>query len=136
MPPPDPAACETIVLGLLQGPAELLPISSSAHVGLVPWLMRWRHAELPGEVRKEVEVALHAGTALALVAGGEGRARRWLGIVALGPPALAAVALERAIETRLGGPRSVAVGLAAGGLAMALADRGAQGPRRPADARL
>jgi undecaprenyl-diphosphatase len=136
MPPPEPSLPETIALGLLQGPAELLPISSSAHVELVPWLLGWSHAELPGEVRKEVEVALHAGTALALVAGGEGRARRWLGIVALGPPALAALALERQIENRLGGPGSVAAGLAAGGIAMAVADRGAPGVRRPADAGL
>jgi undecaprenyl-diphosphatase len=134
MPRPDrPHLAETIALGLLQGPAELLPISSSAHVELVPWLLGWRHAELPGDVRKEIEVALHAGTALALVAGGEGRGRHWLGLLALGLPALAAVTLERAIETRLGGPGSVAAGLAAGGLAMAAADR-CDVRRRPADA--
>ena len=40
MRPPDaPSVAETIALGLLQGPAELLPISSSAHVELVPWLV-------------------------------------------------------------------------------------------------
>jgi undecaprenyl-diphosphatase len=140
MPGPSPADTpspgETVALGLLQGPAELLPISSSAHVALVPWLLGWEHAELPGEVRKEVEVALHAGTALALLATGEGRARRWLGLVALVPPAIAALALERTIENRLGGPGSVAVGLAAGGVAMALADRNGPGHRRPADATL
>jgi undecaprenyl-diphosphatase len=135
MHPPEPSVAETLALGLLQGPAELLPISSSAHVEVVPWLLGWRHAGLPGEVRKEVEVALHAGTALALVMGGEGRARHWLGLVALGPPAVAALALERAIETRLGGPGSVAAGLAAGGLAMAAADRSPAG-RRPVAATL
>ena len=50
-----PAADETFLLGLLQGPAELLPISSSAHVGL---LLQRRHPSLPGAVRKEIEVAL------------------------------------------------------------------------------
>lgn len=136
MPPPEhPALAETVALGLLQGPAELLPISSSAHVGLVPWLFGWQHASLPGDARKEVEVALHAGTALALMAGGEWRARQWLGALALGPPALAALTLERAIENRLGGPRSIAAGLVAGGLAMAAADTLGPGPtRRPADA--
>jgi undecaprenyl-diphosphatase len=134
MPRPDrPRVGETIALGLLQGPAELLPISSSAHVELVPWLLGWHHAELPGDVRKEIEVALHAGTALALVAGGEARGRHWLGLLALGPPALAAVTLERHIETRLGGPGSVAAGLAAGGVAMAAADR-CPIHRRPAHA--
>src|SRR6476660_4056174 len=123
MPRPDrPQVAETVALGLLQGPDELLPISSSAHVELVPWLLGWQHTALPGDARKEVEVALHAGTALALVAGGEGRARHWLGLVALGPPAVAAMTLERASEERLGGPGSVALGLAAGGLAMALCD--------------
>jgi undecaprenyl-diphosphatase len=133
MPAAEPSVGETLALGLLQGPAELLPVSSSAHVELVPWLLGWRHATLPGEVRKEVEVALHAGTALALLAAGEGRARPWLGALALGPPAVAAVAFEKAIEQRLGGPRSVAFGLAAGGVAMALADR-RPGPRRARDA--
>jgi undecaprenyl-diphosphatase len=132
-PSERPSLAETVALGLLQGPAELLPISSSAHVELVPWLLRWTHAELPGDVRKEIEVALHAGTAIALVAGGEGRARHWLGLVALVPPAVAAVTLERAIETRLGGPGSVAAGLAAGGVIMALADRRPIG-RTPAEA--
>jgi undecaprenyl-diphosphatase len=123
MRPPEPSVAETLALGLLQGPAELLPVSSSAHVELVPWLLRWRHAALPGEARKEIEVALHAGTAAALLAAGDGRSRPWLGALALGPPALAALAFEHAIEQRLGGPGSVAAGLTAGGVAMALADR-------------
>src|SRR4029078_7960299 len=98
MPPPEhPSIAETIALGLLQGPAELLPISSSAHVALGPCLLRWSHSELSGEVRKEVEVALHAGTALALVAGGEGRGRHWLGLLALLPPARGPVDLEGAL---------------------------------------
>ena len=50
-------------LGALQGPAELLPISSSAHIALVPWLAGWPYTELDAELRKAFEVALHAGTA-------------------------------------------------------------------------
>ena len=73
----EPRLIETIALGLVQGPAELLPISSSAHVGLLPWALGWQHAALPGAVRKEVEVAFHAGTALAL-----GRPRAPLGVLA------------------------------------------------------
>lgn len=119
----EPRLPETVALGLLQGPAELLPISSSAHVEVVPWLLGWRHARLSGEARKEVEVALHAGTALALLAAGEGVARPWLGAIALVAPAVAAMAFERPIEERLGGAGSVAAGLVAGGAAMAVADR-------------
>jgi undecaprenyl-diphosphatase len=125
----EPRLIETIALGLVQGPAELLPISSSAHVGLLPWALGWQHAALPGPVRKEVEVAFHAGTALAL-----GRPRAPLGVLAAAtaPPALAGLAFERAVESRLGTPRSIALGLLAGSAAMVLADR--VPARRTADA--
>jgi undecaprenyl-diphosphatase len=112
---------EAIAAGLLQGPAELLPISSSAHVGLL--LDRFG---LAGAERKEAEVALHAGTALALALLDRRRARWGLLIAATAPPALAGLAFERLIETRLGTPRTVAAGLLAGAAAMALADRAPQ----------
>src|SRR4051794_41867455 len=60
---------EVVALGLLQGPAELLPVSSSGHVAALPLLLGWEHARLEGARRKEVEVALHAGGAVALLAG-------------------------------------------------------------------
>ena len=131
MPRAEPALIETVLLGLLQGPAELLPVSSSAHVGLLPWALGWRHAALPGEMRKEVEVALHAGTALAL-----GRPRAPLGVLAAAtvPPALAGLVLERVVEARLGTPRSIALGLLAGSAAMVLADRTPQRRSEPAAA--
>lgn len=114
-----PAADETFLLGLLQGPAELLPISSSAHVGLV---LQWRHASLPGAARKEIEVALHAGTALVLAL--ERRPVRWRFLAAAtAPPALAGLLFERVVEERLGRPPIVAAGLVAGALAMVAADR-------------
>jgi undecaprenyl-diphosphatase len=122
---------DAIAAGLLQGPAELLPISSSAHVGLL-----LDRAGLCGGERKEAEVALHAGTALAL-ARELIPARRELGLIALAsaPPVVAAFAGERVVEERLGGPRSLAVGLLAGSAALALADR-RRGRRRRADAGL
>jgi undecaprenyl-diphosphatase len=114
-----PRADEAVLLGLLQGPAELLPISSSAHVGL---LLRWRHPSLTGTERKEIEVALHAGTALALAL--ERRPVRWRFLAAAtAPPALAGLVFERAIEARLGTPPTVVAGLVAGAVAMTLADR-------------
>lgn len=54
-------------LGLLQGPTELLPVSSSAHTTLLPWLAGWRYRELDPRLRKSFEVALHAGTVAALL---------------------------------------------------------------------
>jgi len=57
-----------VALGLMHGPTELLPISSSAHTILIPVLAGWPYAELDPELRKSFEVALHAGTAAALLA--------------------------------------------------------------------
>jgi undecaprenyl-diphosphatase len=140
-----PSLRHAVALGLLQGPTELLPVSSSAHTELVGWLAGWPYARLDGERRKSFEVALHAGAGLALAIHMRGElaheARR-LGprraaVVAttLAPPALAGYTLERTIEQRLGGPRSVAAGLAGGGVAMALADLRARRRARRTPAR-
>ena len=130
-------------LGTIQGPAELLPVSSSAHLSLVPWLAGWHWSELDAETRKSFEVAVHAGAAAALLIGQRGRiagelrafdGRRAL-VVGLSfvPPAIAGYRFERWIESRLGGPRVTAAGLVAGSLAMVLADRRPQ-RRGPGDA--
>jgi undecaprenyl-diphosphatase len=133
-----PALSQALVLGLLHGPAELLPISSSAHTELVPWLAGWSYARLDGRTRKTFEVALHVGAGLALawhmrrelLAETVRIDRRRAAVIALSiaPPALAGLALEHPIEQRLGGPRSIAAGLAAGAVAMALADARAMRP--------
>ncbi len=123
----EPRLIETIALGLLQGPAELLPISSSAHVELLPWALGWRHAALPGAVRKEVEVALHAGTAAALVWGGRPAVGPAVLAAATAPPAVFGFLLEDVVEARLGTPRSIAFGLLAGGAAMESARGGREG---------
>jgi len=122
-----------LALGLVQGPVELLPVSSSAHIVLVPWLAGWDWEAIDPEVRKSFEVALHAGGAAALLVGQrrliaeELRAfdARGAAVLLLSflPPALVGYKLERTIERRLGGPRATAYGLLAGGAAMVLADR-------------
>ena len=126
-----------VALGLLQGPTELLPISSSAHTALLPWFARWPYHELDPELRKGFEVALHTGAALALALSmrrelmqGVSRSPATLiAVVALAsaPPALVGLAFGRAVERRLGAPAQLAAGLAAGAVAMAIAD--AQPPR-------
>jgi undecaprenyl-diphosphatase len=58
----------TLLLGLVQGPTEVLPVSSSAHIALLPRLAGWPHAQQDAELRNSLEVALHAGTAAALLA--------------------------------------------------------------------
>ncbi|MFT4049200.1 MAG: undecaprenyl-diphosphate phosphatase [Solirubrobacterales bacterium] len=58
---------EALGYGVLQGPTELLPISSSGHLVLAPHLLGSDYVKLDPELRKTFEVALHAGTAAALV---------------------------------------------------------------------
>jgi undecaprenyl-diphosphatase len=133
------------LLGLLHGPAELLPVSSSAHTTLLPWLAGWPYAALDGELRKSFELALHAGTTLALVlvlrdellAGAAAIDRSGAGVLvlSLAPAALAGYTLRGRIEQRLGGPHSIAAGLAAGGALMALADLRGRGARASGAAR-
>ena len=115
---------EAAALGLVQGAAELLPVSSSAHVGALPWLLGWECAGWPAARRKELEVALHFGAAVAL-APALLRALPDARTLALsfGPPAVLGYGLERHIEERLGTPTAVAGGLLAGAAALAAADR-------------
>ena len=47
--------------------SELVPVSSSGHVAALPWLLGWEVAGWDGARRKELEVALHAGAAAALL---------------------------------------------------------------------
>ncbi|MDX6648349.1 MAG: undecaprenyl-diphosphatase [Solirubrobacteraceae bacterium] len=133
--PPDAGALplgHAVALGLLHGPAELLPVSSSGHVALVPWLAGWPYAELDPELRKAFEVALHAGTAAALLialrsevaeaAAGLDRRRMALTVLSVVPPAVAARVLERRIEREASSPGAIALGLLAGSAAMALVE--------------
>jgi undecaprenyl-diphosphatase len=123
-------------LGALHGPAELLPVSSSGHTELVPWLAGWDYPRLDPELRKAFEVALHAGTAAALLIALRGevgdavrgldRRRVQLVVLSFLPPALLAFALERPIERRLGTPGTIAAALLSGSAAMLVADRAPQ----------
>jgi undecaprenyl-diphosphatase len=124
---------EAVALGGLHGPAELMPISSSGHVALVPWLLRWDYARADPDVRKAFEVALHAGTAAALLIALRGevadtlsgltpRRAAWLSL-ATAPAALVGLVLEGPIERRLGTTPTIAAGMIAGAAAMAIADR-------------
>jgi undecaprenyl-diphosphatase len=130
-----------VALGLAQGPTELLPVSSSGHTTLLPWLAGWPYVGLDGDVRKSFEVALHAGAGLALAIDMRrellARARRASPrqgaalALSLAPAAVVGVTMRRPIESRLGGPRSIAAGLVGGAIAMALADaRPATGGRK------
>ena len=50
-----------LILGIVQGLTEFLPVSSSAHLNLFPWVFGWN------EISDSFDVALHIGTLLAIV---------------------------------------------------------------------
>jgi len=133
---PELGVGQALLLGALHGPAELLPISSSGHIALIPWLLRWDYAKADPELRKAFEVALHAGTAAALLITLRGEVEEAvhefnpriaeLIVLSFVPPAIVGYALERPIERHLGTPATIALGLVFGSVAMAWADRGPQ----------
>lgn len=51
---------QALILGIVQGLTELLPISSSAHLTIIPWIFNWN-------IPASFDVALHFGTLLAIV---------------------------------------------------------------------
>ncbi len=122
-----------LALGIVQGPAELLPVSSSAHIVLIPWLAGWEWDAIDPEVRKSFEVALHTGAAAALLIGQRRLiaeelrsfdARRALLLaLSFAPAAAVGYGFERQIEEHLGGPRATAYGLLVGAALMLVADR-------------
>jgi undecaprenyl-diphosphatase len=136
-----------IVLGITQGLSEFLPISSSGHLILVPWLFGWKELTGPANVdlNKTFDVALHVGTFLAtvlyfrtelarLAVAGFGSVRRravrtpderlaWLLLLSAAPGAVVGALLESTINDHLGQIWLIAVMLIVFGLVLALADR-------------
>jgi undecaprenyl-diphosphatase len=123
---------QAVALGLLHGPAELLPISSSGHTILAAWFCDWRHEEIDAAARKRFEVALHAGAVAAalLVARRQDGSPPVVVALACVPAALAGALGQSPIERRLGTPGSVAAGLLAGSAAMVVSEARGGGRRR------
>jgi undecaprenyl-diphosphatase len=136
---------QALVLGIVQGATELLPISSSGHLILVPWAFGWHYLEQNPEFNKTFDVALHLGTLVAVVvyfwrdlvrlvrawfrsvaarriSTGEERIA-WYIVVATIPAAIAGAAGESFIEDHLGDPWQIAILLALFGVILWLADR-------------
>ena len=142
---------QAFVLGVTQGLTELLPISSSGHLILVPWIADWHYLEANPEFNKTFDVALHLGTLVAVVAyfwtdvtlyvGAWFRsvARRrvetldervaWWIFFATIPAALAGAAGESTIEGHLGQPWQIAIFLSVFAVLLWVADRSAQDRR-------
>jgi undecaprenyl-diphosphatase len=139
---------QAFTLGVVQGLTELLPISSSGHLILVPWLGDWRYLEEHDDFNQTFDVALHLGTLVAVVAyfwedlvrlvaawfRSIGRRAittpdekvAWLVFVASIPAALAGALGEKTIQDHLGEPWQIAINLAVFGVLLWIADRSAQ----------
>jgi undecaprenyl-diphosphatase len=128
------------ILGIVQGLTEFLPISSSAHLILVPWFFGWKHEGLA------FDVSLHVGTAIAVlvffwsdwvrlgreVITGLKRgnlfatpSQRLFWFLAAGtvPAGIAGLALESLIEVRLRSPLIIVATLAVLAAALYWAER-------------
>ena len=146
---------QAVVLGIIQGLAEFLPISSSAHLALAPWLLHWPEPGL------SFDVALHTGTLAAvlvyfraewgrLIAAAwsivttrrvetESQRRVVYLIIATIPGGIAGVLLDKYAETTFRAPQLIATAMIALGVVLWLVDRGAREARplsamRPVDA--
>ena len=135
-----------IVLGLVQGLAEFLPISSSGHLLLVPWLFGWDDFANHPELEKAFDVSLHLGTVVAVIGyfwkdlvvyiregtrllwrrekpvNAEGRLA-WLLVLSSVPAAAVGAVGEEYIDSKLGTPVLIAISLILFGLLLAWADR-------------
>lgn len=57
---------QALILGIIQGLTELLPISSSGHLNIIPWMFNWTNSEVFSIEFEGFDVALHFGTLLAI----------------------------------------------------------------------
>jgi undecaprenyl-diphosphatase len=136
---------QAFVLGVVQGATELLPISSSGHLVLVPWAGDWQSLKGNEEFNHTFDVALHIGTLFAVVAyfwrdlgvliaawfrsvarrSIVGREERiaWFIVVATIPAALIGALGENFIASELGEPWQIAILLAVFGIVLWIADR-------------
>lgn len=132
---------QAIVLAIVQGLTEFLPVSSSAHLALVPWLFGWKDPGLA------FDIALHAGTLLAIILyffrdwfqivvngfgvgtrGGDPELREnrwllWLIAIATIPVGVAGLLFHKQAESTLRSPYIIGTMLILVGILMAVADR-------------
>jgi undecaprenyl-diphosphatase len=136
---------QALALGVVQGATELLPISSSGHLILLPWMANWTYLETHEAFNKTFDVALHLGTLIAvvvyfwsdigryIVAWVASLRRRsietaderiaWAVAAATIPAALAGALGESFIEKKLGEPWQIAIMLAVFGVVLWVVDR-------------
>lgn len=136
---------QALVLGLVQGLTELLPISSSGHLALVPWLADWDFWREHREFTHTFDVGLHLGTLVAVVAyfwrevvtlpqawlrsarrrSVEGQEERlaWVVVVATLPAVVVGAFGADFVTGQLGHPWQIAILLAGFAIVLYIADR-------------
>lgn len=128
---------QSIILGIVQGLTELLPISSSAHLFLIPWFFQWN-------IPESFDVALHFGTLLAiglfffkdwieLIKGGYNLVVRkektsegkmfWYIVIATIPGGIIGFVLDKYAEEILTAPIIIAIALIVMGIILYLVDK-------------
>ena len=129
---------QSLILGIVQGLTELLPISSSAHLNLIPWIFNW------AKISDSFDVALHFGTLLAigifffkdwigLIKGGYNLAVKkekttegkmfWYIVLATIPGGIIGFVLDKYLEGFLKHPLIIASALIVMGIALYVADK-------------
>lgn len=136
---------EALLIGIVQGLTEFLPISSSGHLVLVPWLLDFNFLKENPDFNKTFDVAVHMGTLVAVLAYFRTLIREliaaffksvterrietdserlaWYVVIATIPAAIAGAFGESFIEESLGEPWQIALLLAGFGLLLYAADR-------------
>ena len=128
---------QALILGLIQGLTELLPISSSAHLAIIPWIFNW-------EMPEYFDVALHTGTLFAiglfffrdwlnLIKGGYKLAIKgeksqegkmfWYIVLATIPGAIIGFILDKFLEDALNAPLVIATMLIIMGIVLYMVDK-------------
>jgi undecaprenyl-diphosphatase len=136
---------QALILGLVQGATELLPISSSGHLILVPWVADWEFLKEHDSFNQTFDVSLHLGTLIAVVVyfgediirlgrawfGTLGRRRietaderiAWYVAAATVPAAIVGAVGENLIAENLGEPWQIAILMGLFGVLLYVADR-------------
>ena len=136
---------QALILGIVQGLTEPLPVSSSGHLILVPWIGEFTYLRDNEEFNKTFDVALHIGTLVGVIAYFRVEVRQMirglfrittrrkveddddrlalLMVIGTIPAVIVGGLGEDFIDTKLGEPWQIAILLAAFGLLLAWADR-------------
>ena len=138
---------QSLILGIVQGLTELLPISSSAHLNIIPWMFGWINQPGFAEAFEGFDVALHFGTLLAigifffkdwikLIVGGynqvvkkkkstEGR-MFWYIVIATIPGGIIGLILDKFLQDTLTKPLIIAIALIIMGIILYFIDKKAK----------